>query len=326
MLEQPGGLSVIDSHVHFIHPEKMKEMLALMDEAGCGRFNLVCIPNTDGSNTNPAALEFKKQFPDRIYLSGALEYASVLADPIHAPDLLAGQVLALKAQGFDGLKLIEGKPQVRKLLPHPLDGPLYARMWQTLEAEGFPVVFHVNDPDEFWDPAACPEWALQSGWDYTDGSYPSKEELYAEVDGILQRHPGLKIIFAHFYFLSRELERAADFLEAHPTVCFDLAPHLDMYADFSKNAAAAREFFLHFQERILYGTDTDTRPLVSDPQGYKFMQSIPRLIRSILECAGEFQARQGLTYHGLGLPQDVLRRLYASNFVRIYGETPRSLP
>jgi len=320
-----ASIPIIDGHVHFVHPERMEEMLALMDAVPCTRFNLVCIPNPDATTHNPAALYFKQHHPDRVYISGALDY-SVLADPGRAPERLAAQIGALKAQGFDGLKLIEGKPQVRKLLPHPLDGPLYAGVWESLEWEQFPVVFHVNDPDEFWDKDQCPDWAKQSGWDYSDGSYPSKEDLYAEVDHILACHPRLKITFAHFFFLSRDLARAARFLDTHPTVCFDLAPHMDMYHDFSRDPEAARAFFIRYQDRTLYGTDIDTRALVRGPDGLRFMQSIPLLIRSFLETDGKFTMPDGEHYHGIGLPRDVLAKVYAANFERIYGAVPGRLP
>lgn len=314
-----ASIPVIDSHVHFVHPEKMDEILSLMDAVPCARFHIVCVPNPDTTTHNPAALSFKQHHPDRVYISGALDY-SVLADHAYAPGHLAAQIPALKAQGFDGLKLIEGKPQVRKLLPYRLDGPLYAEVWEVLEQEQFPVVFHVNDPDEFWDD--CPNWARELGWNYSDGSYPSKEDLYAEVDNILARHPRLKITFAHFYFLSRDLERAARFLDAHPTVGFDLAPHIDMYRDFSRDPAAARVFFIRYQDRILYGTDTDTRTLVRGRDGLRLMQSIPLLIRSFLETDGKFAMPGGELYHGIGLPQEVLGKIYASNFERIYGKPP----
>ncbi len=323
MIYPAATLPVIDSHVHFVHPDKMDDILALMDAGAmgtCPRFNLVCLPNLDGTTQNAAALYFKQHHPDRVYLSGALEYGPALADPANAPDMLAAQVRALRAQGFNGLKLIEGKPQVRKLLPFPLDGPLYAPMWAALAEMQFPVILHIADPDEFWDAARCPAWARQSGWDYTDGSYPTKETLYAEVAHVLARYPGLNLVLAHFYFLSRELERAARLLDAHSNVCFDLAPHMDMYTDFSRNSAAVRAFFLRYQTRILYGTDTDTRVLVRGPDGFRLMQSISVLIRSFLQVDGEFEMPGGTRYHGLGLPRTALENIYARNFERVYLE------
>jgi len=319
-----ASLPITDSHIHFFHPERMAEVLALMDAVPCTRLNIVCIPNPDITTHNPAAIYFKEHHPGRVYISGALDYR-VLADPDHAPERLAAQITALKARGFDGLKLIEGKPQVRELLPHPLDGPLYEEMWASLERENLPVVFHINDPDEFWDAQRCPGWAKQAGWDYSDGSYPLKEDLYIEVDTILIRHPKLKIIFAHFYFLSLDLQRAARFLDAHPSVCFDLAPHIDMYRDFSHTSDATQSFFIRYQDRIIYGTDTDTRTLVREPDGVRFTQSIPLLIRSFLERGDEFTMPDGTRYQSLDLPQDVLEKIYAANFERLYGTAPASL-
>lgn len=317
-----ASMPVIDGHVHFIHPEYLDAMLAILEESGCSRANLVCMPNPDASTHNPAALYFKEKHPEKVFISAALEYGPALADLARAPAVLAGQIHTLKARGFDGLKLIEGKPQVRKLLPHPLDGPLYAEMWAALEQEQLPIVLHVADPDEFWDASACPDWARQSDWDYSDGSYPSKEDLYSEVDRILERHPRLKITLAHFYFLSRQLERAARFLDAHPSVCFDVTPHTDMYQDFSENPTEARQFFLRYQDRIIYGTDLDTRPLLRGESGLAFMRFIPWLVRSALETGGEFAADNGTRYRGLGLPAAVLEKIYHANFERVYGLEP----
>lgn len=318
-------LPVVDSHVHFAHPERMDELLRLLEEAGCARVNLVCVPERDGSTHNPHALLFKRRYPDRSYICGALDYRPVLADPGRGARMLRGQVQDLKSQGFDGLKLIEGKPEVRKLLPYPLDGALYEEMWSWLEAARFPVVFHLADPDEFWDPVRCPDWARQSGWDYSDGSYPAKEDLYLEVDHILARFPRLKIVLAHFAFLAGDLDRAARFLEVHPDISFDLAPHMGMYHDFNRQPQVTGAFFLRFQDRILYGTDTDTRTLQRGATGVGFSRFIPRLIRSFLEREGDFTIPGYGEVHGLGLPHEILEKIYHTNFQQIFGATPAPL-
>ena len=311
-------LPIIDGHVHFVHPEYLHEMIELLDEAGSQRANLVCIPNFDASTHNPSALYFKEHFPERAFISAALEYGPALHDPLRQPAALAEQIHSLKARGFDGLKLIEGKPQVRKLLPYPLDGPLYTEMWSALEEENLPVLLHVADPDEFWDPLRCPEWARQNGWDYSDGSYPAKEDFYTEVEHILTRHPGLKIILAHFYFLSNDLQRAALLLDRYPGVKFDLAPHMEMYQDFSQQPEAAKAFFLRYQDRIIYGTDLDTRALARSESGKHFMRYIPWLIRSFLEIDGIFSSPEGKIWCGIGLPSQVLEKIYQTNFEAFY--------
>ncbi len=104
-----------------------------------------------------------------------------MADPQRAVESLAGQVNTLWAIGRDGLKLIEGKPMVRKLLHLPLEDPVYAGMWAALEARDFPLLLHLADPEEFWHPKRPHPWAHERGWFYGDGTYPQEEALYAEV-------------------------------------------------------------------------------------------------------------------------------------------------
>ena len=317
-----ASFPIIDSHIHFTHHGWMNEILALMESAACERFNLVCLPEQDGGNHNPIAMEFKQHYPQKVYVSGALDYLPVLEESASAPQALEAQIHALKRDGFDGLKMIEGKPQVRKMIPYPLDGPLYAGMWGALEQEDLPVILHVADPEEFWDSERCPEWARESGWDYSSGSYPLREDLYNEVEHFLARHPRLKLILAHFYFLADNLPQAAHFLDAHPLVCFDLAPHMDMYREFSQDPAAARAFFLRYQDRILYGTDIDTRALDRGESGAAFMRYIPWLIRSFLERDDVFGKPGQPPYQGLGLPRETLERIYHLNFERLFGALP----
>ena len=112
------------------------------------------------------------------------------------------------------------------------------------------------------------------------------------------------------------MSRAAQFLDAHPTVCFDLAPHVDMYYDFSRQPEAARQFFIRYQDRIIYGTDLDTRTLARG-EG-EFMRYVLWLVRSTLEKDGSFASSSGQAFHGLGLPHAVLEKIYHTNFERIY--------
>ena len=74
-----------------------------------------------------------------------------------------------------------------------------------------PVLLHVNDPEDFWDASAVPVWAAAQGWLY-DESYVNNEEQYRQMEAILKRHPKIKFIFAHMYFMSAQLPRLAALL------------------------------------------------------------------------------------------------------------------
>jgi predicted TIM-barrel fold metal-dependent hydrolase len=331
-----ANLPILDGHIHFPHPALVDDLLDLSQSMGVRRMNLVSTPDLDGANHNPALIRFKLHAPEKAYCCGALDYFSVLAAPERARQAMAEQVLTLKAAGFDGLKILESKPMVRKIIGLPFDGPAYAEMWSLVEDLGLPIVWHVADPESFWDGALCPDWARQAGWFYGDGTHPSKEQLYAEVDHVLERHPNLKIIFAHFYFLSADLERAAAFLEGHPHVYFDLTPGSEMYFNFSLQPEMARSFFIQFQDRLIYGTDIGASAIGQvDLKAFDRPESLGRawFVRRFLEHEGAFSlppgvshwASTGMHLEGLALPLAVLEKIYFRNFEALFGTTPAAL-
>jgi predicted TIM-barrel fold metal-dependent hydrolase len=329
-----ADIPVVDGHVHFPHPWLMDDVLTMMAMTRIARVNLVGTPDVQTINQNPALIYFKARHPDWAYICGALDYAQVFADVPHAPETIAAQVATLKRIGFDGLKFVEGKPTVRKVIPLTFDGPEYAGLWTALEEEDLPVVFHVADPEEFWNEDLCPDWARDHGWFYGDGTYPSKESLYAEVDRVLERHPGLKLILAHFYFLSADLARAGDFLDAHPNVCFDLTPGIEMYVHFARDLQTARDFFVQYQDRLVYGTDIGASATLRDEsQGLDMDDSLGRtwIVRSFLETDDVFDSPESMRHglgmdvrnlHGIALPSDALEKIYRANLARMFGPDP----
>jgi predicted TIM-barrel fold metal-dependent hydrolase len=331
-----SDIAVIDAHIHFPHPDLMDGVLEVLDTTGMARANLVATPDLQLINHNPALIHFKASRPERVTICGALDYTQVFADPGRAGETLAAQIGTLKGIGFDGLKFVEGKPMIRKMIPLAFDGPEYAGMWAALEEHDFPVVFHVADPEEFWDAERCPDWARAQGWFYDD-SYPAKEDLYAEVDRVLARHPGLRIIFAHFYFLSADLARAGDFLDTHPNVFFDLTPGVEMYFNFAVQLEAARDFFLRYQDQLIYGTDIGASAISQNPsEGLDMLESLGRawVVRRFLETDEVYDAPEGVGhwlgmdaggFHGIGLEPEVLVRIYRANAEKVFGATPVDL-
>ena len=328
-------IPVLDGHIHFNHVEQMDTVVALLKAAPVHRANLVCTPNPGPINHNPALIAFKARFPGRAYISGALDYTHVLADRGRKSEKLAAQVYQLRAMGFDGLKMTEGKPTKRKWIPIPLDAPAYEGLWAALEELGMPVLLHAGDPETYWDPGRCPRRARERGWFYGDGTFPLKEDLHAEVEHVLERHPDLNMILAHFHFLSADLTRAGRFLDAHPSVCFDLAPGSEMYNNFSRNLDDSRDFFLKYQERLIYGTDTTTGGLARDG-GRAVERALGRawVGRTFLETDGAFALPTGLerwlepdlqNLRGIGLPREALERIYRGNLERVYGPVPAPL-
>ncbi len=326
--------TIVDGHVHMGGLEEESALPALGEATGIGWMALMAIQNPPAGAGLPAALYMKARHPERCYVFGGLNHAGFAADAqrlaggkVGTPSLAAQAEMLLEA-GCDGIKMIEGKPTSRQQMDVPMTDPYFAQYWERVEELGLPIVWHVNDPEEFWDPEAIPGWAKERAWGYGPGDV-TKEELYAEVDEVLGRHPRLKVIFAHFYFLSADLPRAARFFEDHPTVDFDLAPGIEMLYNISRDPDAGREFFLRHADRIVFGTDIWS--------GLSAEQAAARagIVFRWLEGDDTFRVPETADFllgppedgviRGMALPDEVLAPIYRNNFTRLAGAEPRAV-
>ena len=312
------SLSIIDAHIHFRDTEQIDNVPILMEECGIDRWNTLC--TLDGLlTTNPFGFYIKSVFSERSYLFTTFDL-SVLASDAPASLVLSpeDQIDRHMRAGSHGVKLLQGKPTTYKKLGIPLTHEVYKGFYRYMETRGYPILWHVADPEEFWVESQVPVWAQRHGWAYTDGSFPEKEQLYREVDQILDSYPDLTIIFAHFYFLSADLERAAKFLDDHPRVTFDLTPGVEMYHNFSVAIDETRDFFIRYQDRILFGTDSMDNFFSDRKTG----RGRIHMVRRWLETDGVFEVpsdpimtpdeRPALT--GCALPDAILKKIYRDNF------------
>ena len=319
---------IVDGHVHMGPMAEEKDMLRVLEATGIERMNLVSIQDPEAGSGLPQSLYMKARYPKRFYVFAGLNHAEKLSGgSVKAPGL-AEQSEAFARMGCDGIKMLEGKPTSRQRMDIPVTDPYFADYWARVEELGTPIVWHVNDPEEFWEPAKLPVWAREINWGYGPGDV-QKEQLYAEVDAVLSRYPRLRVIFAHFYFLSADLPRARRFLDEHPGVCFDLAPGIEMLYNLSRDPDASRQFFVDYADRIVFGTDLSSRQTVE--QGifragivYRWLESedtyrIPAGTDFLLGAPEDGLIR------GLSLPTDVLTRIYHGNFARLAGPEPRAL-
>jgi hypothetical protein len=321
---------LIDAHVHFEGPELAARMLEDQARTGVQQFNILDMGWADsrGSTCTLAqALWFKSQQPDKVFVFGGLDFSGIYDHHRALPDMpFPRQLERLQAAGCDGLKLLIAKPTQRRDLAQPLDGPAFAPLFAWLEETRFPVLWHVGDPPEFWNPQAVPLWAKKHAWWY-DQTYPPKSLIDAEVADVFARHPHLNLILAHFFFMSDDLPAAARFLDSHPGFYFDLAPGVEMLHNFTANRDAARAFFTRYASRIIFGTDVGMMRHTTGPQrGW--------MVRHFLETGDTFPVpddpcmtpddRPAL--HGLDLPQETLAPIFAGNFQRVLGSPrPRTL-
>ena len=319
---------VTDCHVHMFKLDSAEKMKHILRQMGLARMNLLSIVNPRTGGGNGEALCAKAVGDGAFYCFGGLNHAGCASGGEVSAPPLAEQVDQLLAAGCDGVKVIEGKPSHRKEVPHAIDGEYYAGFFARCEELSVPLLWHVADPEEFWDADLLPDWAARHNWGYDETDVP-KEQLYTEVAAVLARHPKLKVIFAHFYFLSADLPRAREFLTANPAVSIDLAPGVEFLFNLAGDPPAGREFFIAHQHQIVFGTD------IADSNSLQEATARAGLVRRLLETDDTFtvpaEADELLEpggdkpIRGLDLPADVLEKVYHANFEALTGAEPKPL-
>lgn len=316
-------MQVIDSHMH-IKDESCEAIAKVADMAGAEKFNVLSLAMMENPLNNLSCLLVKAKNPGRAYA-----FCSLTHDE-GGGECLAQLQMWMRA-GFDGWKILETKPSVAKLLDVRMDGERFEPAFDWAEKNQIPIIWHVGDPATFWDPDRVPSWAVESGWAYISGGFPALEDLYAQTETVLKRHPNLKATFAHLYFTSDDEAHARRMLDTYPNIRFDITPGSEMYYAFCEDPARWRRFFLEYQERIVYGTD-----LESDAEAYERLYGMKmeegeaqidwpaRWIQRWLTGTGEMDL-MGTPVRGLGLPESAAEKILGGNFLRFVGGEPKPL-
>lgn len=328
-------IPLCDGHIHitFAHPiDQTVQMLTdTMTWYDCERIAILSLPQLSAEKNDPQqnhkVLYCKSVMndarPDRaVYAFGNIYHRRDGTDT--AGGYLA-QAKALWDMGFDGIKIFDGKPKMRKLLGRRLDDPIFDDFYAFLQEKDMPVTMHLGDPPEFWDIHLVSEYALQAGW-FCDETYPSLEQMRAEVLGILDKFPRLRLTMAHFFFLSQDLKACEELFAKYPTLCFDLTPGGEMFENFSKRPDDWRAFFIRHADRISLGTDTYNYDLHDDLADYGANADFVRtnLVRRYLEGTAPFEHPYLGTLRPLSLDDQTLTTIYRGNFIRRLGN-PRAV-
>ena len=223
------------------------------------------------------------------------------------------QAKALIDMGCDGIKMMYA-PNTRKRLGYGIDDERYDKMFTYLEDNDIPAVIHVNDPEEFWIPRELTESEKERGWGFFTGGFLSKQEIYDETFRMLDKHPRLRVTFAHFFFLSNFRDEAERVMETYPNVCFDLTPGWEMFLGFSRDIEGWRGFFEKYAHRIFFGTDSNNTK--------RFCAELNLMVRMATAERGEFilPAYRVEKVHGLGLDEKTLDKIYRENYARFVGK------
>jgi len=170
---------------------------------------------------------------------------------------------------------------------------------------------------------------------YLHPEMPSYESLMAARDRFVARHPKLIFIGAHMASLEWSVDVLAKFLDSYRNASVDLAARMTQVQYQSKaDREKVRQFFLKYQDRLLYGTDLTEEP--PDPHrraqnppsdGKPFEAEADGFWRSdwLYLATAEVQHIEAIKadVKGLALPKSVIDKIYYSNARRVFRRLPQ---
>jgi predicted TIM-barrel fold metal-dependent hydrolase len=204
-----------------------------------------------------------------------------------------------------------------------IDDPRFDPLFKYLADRKVPVIGHLGEPKNCWLPlekmttnndrnyfSRHPQYHM-----YLHPDLPSYEDQITARDRLLEKNPDLIFIGAHMASLEWDVDVLAKTLDRFPNMAIDIAERTgQLFDQTSIDRERVRNFFINYQDRILYATDVIDNGDANTPD---FRQ---RLHDMWMLDWHYFVTDDTLTSHlinsefqGLKLPREVVDKIYAGN-------------
>jgi predicted TIM-barrel fold metal-dependent hydrolase len=192
-------------------------------------------------------------------------------------------------------------------------------VWDRCAALGIPVIIHSADPKPFWSP----QDSLNERWlelkthprrKRSDSDPAPWQQIINEQHNLFKKHPKTIFIAAHMGWYANDLQALAKLLDEIPNMYVEIAA---VIAELGRQPRMARKFFVKYQDRILFGKDS------------YHPEEFPTYFR-VLESADEYfpyykRYHAFWKMYGLDLPDEVLKKVYYKNALKIVPGLDKSL-
>lgn len=302
----------IDVHGHqYRMPEQdLAPVVAAMDTLNLQI--MVNLSGRSGEDLKKSIANIKNNFPNRFVV-----FANVDFDGVGTPGWTENAVAQLEEDvksGARGLKIYKSLGLRYKDADGnrvQVDDPRLDPIWAKCGELGIPVLIHTADPKPFWDEfdgdnERWLELKLRPRRKRSATDPAPWEQLIAEQHNMFRKHPNTTFINAHMGWYANDLGKLGELLDAMPNMNVGIGA---IIAELGRQPRNARAFFIKYQDRILFGKDS-WKP-----------EEFPTYFR-VLETDDEYfpyhkKYHAFWAMYGMDLPDEVLKKVYYKNALRI---------
>ena len=260
-----------------------------------------------------------KPYPGRFLVFSQIDWSKI-DDPNFSQEMVA-QLDDAVARGARGLKQLKDlglsvRDKSGKLIA--IDDPRMDPIWEECGRLGIPVSIHSTDPEAFFHPVnhtneRYEELTEHPDWSFYGPQFPSKESVLAARDRMFAKHPRTTFVALHMANWPENLDYVSHLLDTLPNVMVEFGAR---QAELGRQPRRAREFFIKYQDRIMFGTDNGID------------EAMYRNHFRWLETGDEYFDYWGYPgqgrwkIYGMELPDSVLAKIYHKNAERIFRQFP----
>jgi predicted TIM-barrel fold metal-dependent hydrolase len=293
------------------------ELVARMDKLNIK--TIIILTGMWGDKLQHVIDEMVKPYPGRFLVFVQIDWSKI-NDPNFSQEMVA-QIDDGVRRGARGLKVLKDfglgvKDKSGQFIK--VDDPRLDPVWEECGKLGIPVSMHVTDPAAFFTPIdgnneRYEELIEHPDWSFYGPQFPSKQSILDARDRVIAQHPHTTFIALHMANWPENLDYVGQELDRYPNMYVEFGAR---EAELGRQPRRAREFFMKYQDRIMFGTDN-----TPDEDMY---QNHFRW----LETADEYFDYWGYPgqgrwkIYGMALPDDVLEKVYHGTADKIFAKVP----
>jgi len=273
---------------------------------------MVNLSGSYGDRLKRTVDNMKGNYPKRFVV-----FANLNFEDMEAPDYsdtVAKQLEQDIKNGAQGLKFFKNfgmDLRIKSGERIKIDDPRFDKAFEICAKYKVPVLIHTAEPRQFFQPwtADNERWLelkqFPSRYRPAD-KYPTWETLMGELYTRIGRHKNTTFINAHLGWLGGDLGEFGKLMDKYPNMLTEVGAVL---AELGRQPRTARAWFTKYQDRVLFGKDTWA------PEEYF---TYFRVFETSDEYFDYYRKRHAFwKMYGMDLPDEVLKKLYYKNALRI---------